>query len=120
LISYFSNLRTDIEKRVENHTSAFADIKKFSGSDIAKFGQPPLGATGVFIGDQNGGSGWIVTKPDGSTETHYRELPREIGEVMILFPNAPGRYRDMPARQLVAEYLDRMHELIREARDKFA
>ncbi|PDT57098.1 hypothetical protein CO678_35050 [Bradyrhizobium diazoefficiens] len=120
LASYFVTLRNSIEKQAMDHTGNIGDIKRFGGSDIAKLGPPPPGATAFFIGDSTGGSGWMVQKPDGSTEPHYIDLPAEIGSVMMNLPNAPGRYRDMPARQLVAEYLDLLAEVVSEARAKFA
>jgi hypothetical protein len=122
LMKYFCDLRTSIEKKASTPTVMSAHIHSFSGNDMAKFGPPPPGATSFFIGDQNGGTGWAVPTPDGGEEKYYVQLPSEIGEVHLHLPEAPeqGEIRNGKAIDLVRIYLNKIGELVSEARKRFA
>lgn len=89
LLKYIYNLRTEILKRGVMKTSKALLIHSFSSNDMARFGNPPLGATSFFMGDQLGGTGWEVQLADGSIEKYYVELPSDIGIVSTQFDNLP-------------------------------
>jgi hypothetical protein len=126
VMKYFSNLRTEIEHKARTPTSQSAHINRFTPDDLKRFPKPP-NATGFFIGDSSGGSGWTVTKSDGSTERYYVDLPSDIGQSqMMLPPDAPSRMPgevpgkgDLSAQDLVAVYLGKVEEIVREARQRF-
>jgi hypothetical protein len=82
---------------------------------------PPPGAKAFFIGDENGGSGWVIPQPDGSDEKYYVELPPNIGITSMHLPNAPKfEGPDYPkADQLIEAYLAKVKELVRVARERF-
>lgn len=89
LMRYFVDARNELEKQGKLSVATSAHINSFSSSDIQKFGRPPIGARGFFIGDNLGGSGWEVELADGTTEKYYVELPVSIGEVKQQFTNFP-------------------------------
>jgi hypothetical protein len=120
LTQYFSELRTQIEKQVESHTGILATLKSFSTEDLKRFQPAPPGATSFFIGDQTGGSGWLVQREDGSVEKYYVELPPDIGfEMQMILPKAPEQYRRASAAELVKIYLDGLERLVGNAKARF-
>ena len=122
LMRYFHNLRTSIEKKAATPTTISLYICNFSSSDMKRFQPRPPGATGFFIGDVNGGSGWFVTLPDGTKERYYVELPPDFGEVHLHLPDAPplsSGGNGNKAVDLVAAYLAKVEALVTEARRKF-
>lgn len=119
LMKYFHDLRNDIEKRAKTPTTTSAHIKSFSSSDMARFEPRPPGATGFFIGDQQGGSGWLVRTENGTEEPYYVDLPGDIGKVDIHLVNAPGKAARQSAADLVEQYLQKIGALVAEARARF-
>jgi hypothetical protein len=123
LMRFFHDLRTSIEKKAHTPTTVSVHIKAFSlSTDIARLEPRPPGATWLFIGDRNGGSGWLVRKPDGTEEAYYVELPEDIGDVKIHLPGAPEIDGGAPAtaEELVARYLDKVEATVHEAKREFA
>jgi hypothetical protein len=57
LMRYFVEARNAIEKQGRINLTTSATIHSFSTSDLSRFGTPPPGAQGFFIGDQLGGTG---------------------------------------------------------------
>ena len=119
LMRYFHELRNDIEKRAKTPTVMSAHIKSFSFADMARFEPRPPGATGFFIGDQQGGSGWIVKTEGGKEESYYVDLPDDIGTVDIHLVGAPGIASRQSAADLVDQYLQKVAALVAEARARF-
>lgn len=118
LMCYFHDLRTTIEKKASTPASAAIYIKSFSISDIEKYKPAPPGAIGFFVGDQSGGSGWEVKKPDGSIERYYVDFP-EV-DVTLYLPEAPKEVSaGKTADKLVEEYLAKVRALVGEARTRF-
>jgi hypothetical protein len=67
LMRYFHELRTKIEKCAGKHIYASGHINLLRlPNDIDRFQPAPPNAVGFFIGDENGGSGWIIRSFDGS------------------------------------------------------
>ena len=60
LMDYFHNLRTQIEHQASTPTGTRGRIEKFSSvDDMKRFYPAPPNATGFFIGNSSGGSGWV-------------------------------------------------------------
>jgi hypothetical protein len=118
LMRYFHDIRTQIEKKANTPTSSSGTISSFSSDDIKRFGTPPTGAVALFIGDNTGGSGWKIRKPDGSTENYYVELPTDIGTFQMTLPMAPDG-GELSAQDLATKYLEKVEELVVEARQRF-
>ncbi len=123
LMQYFVLARNELEKQGRLSVGISAAIKSFSTNDIAKFGPPPRGAKGFFIGDQLGGSGWEVELGDGTTAKYYVELPSSVGEVTQQFTNLPQDLSPELKGQSVSDlsklYIARLRALVDDARSKF-
>ena len=123
LMRYFVDARNELEKQGRLNVTMNAHIKFFSAGDIRKFGPPPAGAGAFFIGDQLGGTGWEVKLPDGTVEKYYVDLPPEVGTVTQHFANLPAAHatelQGFTVEQLSQRFLDRLAELVAEARQHF-
>jgi len=117
LMRYFHELRTSIEKQARTPTITGAMVKEFS---MKHFQPAPPGAVGFFIGDESGGSGWEIARPDGAIERYYIDLPPEVGSVTLHLPEAPKEVSEgKTADQLIEEYLKRVRALVEEAKARF-
>ena len=85
---------------------------------MKRFHPSPPGAVGFFIGDASGAAGWEVRKPDGSKEKYYIDLPSDIAQVDMALPGAPGGDK-LSAPELVAKYLEKIEQIVAEARQRF-
>jgi len=123
LLKYFVTARNEILKQGKLNVATSAQIHSFSTADMHKFGPPPSGAKGFFIGDQSGGTGWEVELPDGSIEKYYVDLPTSIGEVKQHFADIPEanspELKGKPVEELCRLYLTRLETLVDEARKVF-
>ena len=76
------------------------------------------------MGDENGGVGWLVPLPDGSTEKYYAQLPGEIGVVEVLLRGAPaehlgGQLEDQGVGTICQAYVAYLDGLASKARLRF-
>ena len=118
LMKFFYKLRTEILKEGSLPVATVLEIRNLEMPlDPVRFGTPPPGASHIFVGDAIGGVGWIVTRPDGSTEKYYVEIPDDVGVIETSLVGAPGGERS--ASELVGWYLKRMRELVEEAERLF-
>ena len=98
---YMYQLRNVIEKQARTPTSVSVHIHSFNTNDISKFERPPS-AGSFFIGDQNGGTGWMVVDSEGNETPYYLALPPEIGNVWLSLPENDGRNAGEVASKYVA------------------
>ncbi len=91
--------------------------------DILKAAPKPPGAIGMFIGDNFGGSGWLIPMPDGSTEKFYVDLPKNLVNVENYFTQVPEKFRDeiepKDIELLGEEYINKLQMLIDDCRAAF-
>lgn len=124
LFSYFRELRNTILKQGPPKPSSHVYVGSFNTADLAKFPAPP-GAKGFFIGDQLGGSGWVVEMPDGSTEKFYIELPVHMGvKASWHLPDPPSEFEGQPITDTSIENLSKIYvgaltKLVQEAESEF-
>lgn len=121
---YFYKLRSEILKQGKMKVSSSLHIKHFNTSDMHRFGKPPEGARGFFMGDLNGGSGWEVELPDGTIEKFYVELPSDIGTTELIFPEVPENHfgeeiKDTSVENLSKLYFSYLENLVQKAKDKY-
>jgi hypothetical protein len=123
LMGYFLEVRNNILKQGKMQVSTSAHIKSFSTADIKKFGPPPPGAKSFFIGDEIGGSGWLIELANGSEEKYYVEIPTSIAEIKQVFPDLPEavdkRLKNKSIEELCEMYLVKLESIIDRARKQF-
>lgn len=126
LLKFFYELRTSVLKKGgPTPVSSIARIRHLSlPSDMARFGPPPPGAKGFFIGDRVGGSGWIVALPNGLEEHYYFDLPDEIGTTQMVLSPGPESHLGRPIRSNAAAvlcdlYVEYLSRLVADARSTF-
>ena len=127
LLKYISDSRNAILKEaVLPTTSSSVYIEHFSGNPMQMVtGTPPAGATSVFVGDNVGGSGWIVRLPDGTEQKFYGELsPLFQGTVTAHLPAAPTEFLGEPLPDNTIEgvaksYVAWLESVVAEAEHRF-
>lgn len=125
LLRYFYEMRSEILKQGRLRVAISANIQRLNGSElVARFGPAPPNAKAFFVGDSNGGTGWEIAMPDGSTEKYYVDLPSDIGTVTVHFSNAPTVHLGCDiAEQSVVEmchlFLGYLRRMLAAARKEF-
>ncbi len=69
------------------------------------------------MGDQRGGTGWLVPLPDGTEEKYYVTLPADIGSTSFVMD--VGDRKAVPVAGVLARYLNTLKKLIDEAESTF-
>ncbi len=109
LFAYFRELRNTILKEGPPSPSTSVYVRSFSTNDLSRFPRP-AGATGFFIGDQLGGSGWKVQLPDGTTAKYYVTMPEDMGiKTSWHLPDPPTEFRGSPLVEQSVEFLARVY-----------
>jgi hypothetical protein len=126
LMKYFWDLRSRILKEGTVGTSGMSGQLTFDSDSLKPLLQnPPPGATGFFIGDDLGGSGWDIELPDGTTQQYYVDLPSEITvEHNFLFEEPPTIHNgeaieDTSAQGLSRLYVDAVRSIVEQAKARF-
>lgn len=125
LMRYFYLLRSEILKNGLLNVSTQVHIHSLRlPDDMARLGPPPANATGFFIGDSLGESGWNVELPDGSTEKYYVQLPQESVSTSFHFPDPPRSHLGQELGESRIEvlskiYIDYLQQLIQSAKQRF-
>jgi hypothetical protein len=125
LMRYFYNLRSEILKEGKLNVGVGVHIKQLSlPYDMHRFGCPPPNAKSFFIGDNVGGTGWVIQLPNGSEEKYYVDLPTDIGLVKFVFPDPPESYMgqsivNKSVERLSWLYLNYLKQLVNLAKEKF-
>jgi hypothetical protein len=121
---YLYELRTQVLKEgVLGRTTASVEIGEFNSRQIADL-PAPANATGFFIGDSLGGSGWTVRLGDGTEERYYAELPTDwrvkaeahFADVTSALGLTPP---NTPIDRLLSQYIDYLANLVAEAEREF-
>jgi hypothetical protein len=122
VMKYFVTLRNEILKQGKLPISTSVSLNINPG-DMAKLGTPPPGANGFFIGDQLGGSGWVIELPDGTKEHYYVDLPLSMADVKQHFSELPVPEEDglkqKSIEELCTSYLSKLEGIIDSAREQF-
>jgi hypothetical protein len=110
-------MRSEILKEGATNVGRSIHINSFDTDDMQRFGQPPPGASGFFMGDERGGSGWLIPLPDGTEEKYYVALPPDIGTTSFVMDI--GDRTGVPVGGVLARYLNTLKTLIDEAESTF-
>jgi hypothetical protein len=124
LLRYLYKLRSEILKKGQEGATSILTIQSASmGEILSMLGQAPPNAISSFVGDYNGGSGWVVQLEDGSTETVYATLPENNNiRSRLAFENLPSEHLGIPITddslenicRLYVQYLRRLVEAAEE------
>jgi hypothetical protein len=121
LMRFFVDLRNALEKQGKLSVVLKGNLH-FSTRDLERF-RRPLGAEEFFIGDDIGGSGWVVKLSDGSEEKYYVDLPPSMGQMTQHFMELPPAIEEaFPGESvddLCLRYLNRVDALVLMAKKKF-
>lgn len=127
LMKYFTNLRNEILKEGPPRMNVSFSMENLDSETMNRLMKdPPPGATGFFMGDQRGGSGWDIELPDGTTTQYYVQLPPDLQvEVSLHLPDPPTEHRSEPladtsAIGLSTAYVEYLGELVQKAESHFA
>jgi hypothetical protein len=85
VFSFFPDARNNLEKQGKLQIEVKAEIT-LSSADMQAInvGKPP-GAKSFFIGDELGGSGWLVDLPNGEELKYYTVVPTSVASVETHF-----------------------------------
>lgn len=119
LAKFFYELRTGILKRGEAGLSSYARMDYFGPETMRRLPPPPVPNAAFFIGDQEGGSGWIVEVSPTVREKYYIDVPGVITGVS--FRDAPGSTSagDSDAVKLCGRYAETLRAIVAQAHTRF-
>lgn len=124
---YLKELRNQVNKEGSaGSTTGSMYIESASLAELMPQGPPPPGATDTFVGDNLGGSGWTIRRPDGTEDKVYAALPLPPGVRASLSARfaSPTTEKELPppsgpVDRLFRTYLDYLGDLVREAEAEF-
>lgn len=122
LIGYFTRLRNEMLKEgVPPNTTVGGYIKHLNSEDIYRAAPP--GATAFFVGDETGGSGWVIRLPNGREVREYIDLPESIGGAWMEL-SEPREHQGRPitntkAQHVASIYVGYLERLLDEAEREF-
>jgi len=82
----------------------------------------PPNCKSFFIGDETGGSGWVVQNEDGEEEKFYITFNKSIVDLRINLAGLPTElpYEDTSILNLCAIYYEYLSNLVGEAKQRFS
>lgn len=122
ICSYMADLRNSIVKEGDTEVSTVTEVEHLNMAEIQRIAPP--WADGIFVGDQYGGSGFIVERPDGSEVKFYYEFPDQDFDSRLYFegledPIGESEFPSGNAEEDLRYYIRVLAELVSEASDKF-
>ena len=121
---YLYELRSQVLKEgTHGLTTGGVDIRSMNTRDIFNAPKPP-GAGSFFMGDELGGSGWFIRRPDGTLEKYYAMLPATVdGTTWAKFiSNTAEKDLEPPddtIEVMFKKYLSYLSSLVEEAAEVF-
>ena len=142
LLRFFYQLRTETLKRgvdkiggvqvkpqpnssIQINQKGFTVTTVLENGEVRKILHPkPDNTVGTFMGDQNGGSGFVVKMPDGREKKHYVFIPPDAADISVFFKDPPKEHMDKELnnsnpRVLCRLYYGYLKHLCNEAKEKF-
>ena len=125
LLQFFKDIRNKIEKEYLINPGNVVHIAHLNiPNDLRRFGPPPPGAKGFFIGDQNGGTGWFVEGPEGKQNKIYVDLPSDIGNTWMTLNGMPRKHlgkeiTDSSLEDICKLYVTYLRGLVKDVEEKF-
>ncbi|TSA26595.1 hypothetical protein D4R71_03540 [bacterium] len=142
LLKYFYQLRTSTLKkgddkikgvRVSARSNASIslnpkgiDVKYIDDHNIEHilFHPQPQNTISKFLGDQEGGAGFVLKTPDGKEVKQYVYIPSNAADIDVFFENPPNIHLgttlpDKSPKYFCKLYIDYLTELVSKAEEKF-
>lgn len=125
LLNYFIEARNELEHRGTLNVRRVTNIKHLTlPQDALKYGPPPPGAKSFFIGDELGGSGWIVESADGEKTKFYVEFSRDQVETSLLPHTHPAKHlgedvKGKSIEELAEMYVRYLNRMVQSALSEF-
>lgn len=126
LMKYFWDLRSKILKEGKLSIGSFAHIKSLTSNNIGRIPPPPnnVKVKSFFIGDSLGGNGYEIELADGSVQKYYVDIPSDIAESWLQFPDTPKLHlgkktENKPIEALSRLYLAYLQRMVKDAKAKF-
>lgn len=120
-LKYFVEVRNEILKQGKLDTQPV--VRNLNIRDAYKMGKPPPNHKGIFIGDEYGGSGWVVELPDGSEVKYYATPPAGLIQCDLVFGEIPERFKDAigsrSIRSMAEGYLSLLAKIVADCRNQF-
>ena len=121
VLKYFVEVRNEILKQGKLETGR--SIRNFHLNDAYNMGDPPPNYKSIFIGDEYGGSGWIVELPDGSEVKYYAKPPAGVIQSDLIFEAIPARFNEAigtrSIRSMAEEYLTLLTKIVADCRNHY-
>lgn len=123
LMKYLYRLRNDVLKEGKMPVKSKTCIEALNTNWVNQLPKPP-NTKGFFIGDNLGGSGFIIALPDGSTEKLYLKLPWDTVITSTHFEDMPNSHlgktiNGMSIKEVCELYLQYLTKIIEDAKEKF-
>ncbi len=125
VMRHFVEVRNEVLKEGQTTASPALSLT-MDGRDLEPLRRnPPEGASGFFIGDRFGGSGWEIILPDGSKQKLYVQLPASVQfDFRLIVDDPPSVHRGQPIKDqsiqhLAKLYLAWLEELVAGAHEHF-
>ncbi|NYE07276.1 hypothetical protein F4694_004061 [Bacillus niacini] len=121
LFKYFKDIRDEIIHEGKLNTNVSVNTTFFSPLFLQYMPKPPNHSS-FFLGDQNGGSGWIVKNDDAEEEKYYITLNKDFVDVQLSLEGLPQDlpYEDTSILNLCTIYFDYLKNLVVEAKELFS
>ncbi len=123
LMRYFVEARNNLEKRGQLDVNREINIKLFDQNVLRNVEKPPFASTGFFVGDETGGSGWLMDTGEGEPIKYYVEMPSSLVETKQVFHSMPDsipeHLRNHSTNDLCKIYLAALGEVVESAKMEF-
>ncbi|WP_122771480.1 hypothetical protein [Pseudomonas viridiflava] len=123
LMRYFVDARNNLEKQGRLDVGQSITVKSFDSDIFSKLEKPPFSSTGFFIGDQTGGSGWLLDVGTGEPIKYYVLIPSPLVEAKQMFHSMPDGVpedlKQLSTAELCEIYLAALGEIVESAKKEF-
>ncbi|PBP62879.1 hypothetical protein CCL21_28490 [Pseudomonas syringae] len=123
LMKYFVEARNNLEKRGQLDVNREINVKSFNSNILSDLEKPPFDSTGFFVGDETGGSGWLLDIGDGEPIKYYVQIPSSLVEARQVFhsmpESVPEHLRELSTSELCKIYLAALGDIVESAKTEF-
>ena len=120
LCRFFLQLRNEIEKEGRDGIAVTVQVNNISRERFIAMHPPPENWRSAFIGDHNGGAGYVIDNRDGTETKIYVELSPDVAVASLEFTTSPETHlgaelRDKSLSELCRLYVSYLRRLVNDA-----